>query len=72
MAHVAVAMDARRCFALRIFGKHLVDHLGMAMEAGVLRHAGISRLDLNRLVKIFERERQRMKEAVVGLGDPMA
>ena len=58
MSYVFVAVDTRRCFALRILRKHLVDYLGMAFEAGVLRDAGISRLDMNRLVKVFERECQ--------------
>ena len=58
MSYVFVAVDTRRCFARRIFRKHLLDHLGMAIEAGVLRHASISRLDMNWLVKVFERECQ--------------
>ena len=72
MSHVFVTMNARWCFAFRILREHLVDYLRVTIEAGILRHAGISWLDMNWLVKIFERERQGMKKTVVSLGDPMA
>ena len=58
MSHVFVTMDASRRLSLGILRKHLVDYLGMAIEAGVLRHASISRLDMNWLVKVLERECQ--------------
>ena len=67
-----MAMDAREHLAVRIGRKHLMHDFRVAVQARALRHAPIPRLDLNRLVKILQRERQRMKKPVVGLGDPFA
>jgi hypothetical protein len=44
----------------------------MAIEASVLRHPAIPRLDLYWFMKVLQREGQRMKKSVVGLGDPLA
>jgi hypothetical protein len=43
--------------------------LRMARKAGALRHTPIPRLYPDWLVKIFQRERQRMIEPIVGLGE---
>ena len=72
VADVAVAVDARGHVAVRAAGQHLVDEIGMAVEAGILRHASIAGFDLDRLVEVLQRERQRVEEAVVALGDPLA
>ena len=53
-------------------GEQRVNEVLMTMHARVLRHAPVARLDLNRLVKVLQRECQRMKEAVVPLHDPFA
>jgi hypothetical protein len=71
MADVAVAMDAGEHFTACLRWDHFVDEVLMAMQACALGHSTIPRLDLNWLVKVFECECQRMKEAVVGLGDPL-
>jgi hypothetical protein len=65
-------MNAGKHFALWFCRHHLVDDFLMTIQARVLRHAPIPRLDLNRLVKILKCERQRMEEPVVRLGDPFA
>ena len=70
--HVAVAMNAGMHFALGIGRQHLVNDVLVAVQARVLRHAPIPRLDLNRLVKVLKRKCQRMKESVVSLRDPFA
>jgi hypothetical protein len=72
MAHVAVAMNAREHFAVGVGWQHLVHDVGMTIEARVPSHPPVPRLDLNGLMKILQREGQRMKEAVVGLGNPLA
>jgi hypothetical protein len=68
---ILMAMDTERHFAAGIRRHHLVHGRGMAIDASVLGDAAVSRLDSNRLVKILERERQRVEKPVIGLGDPM-
>jgi hypothetical protein len=72
MPHVAVTVNARVHLALGFCRKHLVDNIDMAIEASVLRHPAIPRLDLYWFMKVLQREGQRMKKSVVGLGDPLA
>src|SRR5690606_35105662 len=72
MSHIAVAMDAVEHVPARLERQHVVDKIAVAMQARVLGHAAIARLDLNRLVKITGGKCQRMKEAVVGFHDPFA
>ena len=55
---VAVAMDAGQHLALGGDRKHLVDGFRVTVKTSVLRHAPVSRLDLNRLMKVLERKRQ--------------
>ena len=68
----AVAVNARKHFAIGIGWQHLVDDFLMAIQARVLRHAPIPWLDLNRLMEVLKRERHRMKKSVVGLRDPFS
>ena len=68
---VVVTMDAQHHFA-RIGGQHLMHEIGMTVDAGTLRYPPIARLDLNRLMEILERKRQRMKETVIRLGYPLS
>ena len=42
------------------------------MHARVLRYLSIARLDPQGIRVVVKRERQRMKEAIVGFGDPLA
>lgn len=65
-------MDAIEHVPACLSGEHVVNEIGVTMQTRPLRHATVARLDLNRLVKVFERERQRMEKPVVGLGDPFA
>ena len=43
--------------------------IGVAFQTIILEDAGVSWLDLNRLVKVLEGETLGMPTAVVGLGD---
>ena len=72
VSHVAVAVNAREHLAFVLRWKHFVHEIRVAVQARALRHAPIARLDLNRLVKVLQRERQRMKKSVVSLRDPFA
>ena len=49
-----------------------MNEVGVAMQTGILRDLAIARLDSQRLGIVVQRERQGMKEAVIGLGDPLA
>jgi hypothetical protein len=66
VANVAVAVDAGQRFAA-VGRQHLVNDCRVAIHACPLRHAPIPRLDLNRFVEVFKRERQRVEKAVVSL-----
>ena len=44
----------------------------MAVQTRALSHPPIPRFDPNRFAEVLQRESQRVKEAVVGLGDPFA
>lgn len=72
MARVTVAVDAHQHVAAGLGRKHWVHQIGVAVETGILRDPSIARLDLDRLVEIFQRECQRMKKTIVRLGDPFA
>jgi len=63
-----MTMDAKQHLSAGIFGKHLMHSICVAGNACPLSDAPVSRLDLDGLVKILKRERQRMIETVVGLG----
>lgn len=63
-------MNTGQHIAARLGWQHLMHQFLMTIEASALRHAPVARLDLNRLMKILQRKRQRMKEPVVPLGDP--
>ena len=70
MADVGVTVNASEHVAPRLKRKHLVHDFPMAMETRILCHASVSRLDLNRVMEVFKRESEGMKESVVGLGCP--
>jgi hypothetical protein len=53
--------------AFSVIRKHLVYDFRVTCKAGALGYAPISRLDPNRLVKVFQRERQRMIEPIICL-----
>ena len=72
MPHVAVAAHAREDLALGGDRKHLMHDFHMAVETRVLGHPPVPRLDLDRLMKILQREGQGMKKPVVRLGEPLA
>ena len=66
VANVAVAVHAGEHLAAIVCRQHLVNDCCVAIHASSLCHTPITRLDLNRLVEVFQRERQRVKKAVVG------
>ena len=66
MADARVAADARHGAAVRRGGVDIADDVLMTFAAGVLRHAPAAFLDLDRVVKVARRKRERMKEAVLG------
>jgi hypothetical protein len=72
VSDIAMAADAGEHLAASIGGKDCVDIFGVAMQTGVLRNAAIARFDADGIGEIFEREGERMEEAVVGLRDPFA
>ena len=72
MAGIAVAVDAQEHLASGFGRQHLMHEVRMAVQARVLRHAPVPRFDLDRFMEILQREGERMKEAVVCLGDPFA
>lgn len=52
--------------------QHVVNKVAVAVQARILRHQAIARLDLYGLVKLPRRKRQRMQKAVVGFREPLA
>lgn len=69
MTDTGVAFDTQLHLAARRFGQHRVHRLRMAIDATFLRDTPVALFNLNRLVKILQRKRQRMKKTIVGLGD---
>jgi hypothetical protein len=67
MAHGAMTMDARKHLTFGIFGKHLMHKIRVTGKTCALSDSPIPRLDLDGLVKVLQRECQRMIEAIVGL-----
>src|SRR5262245_38671582 len=65
-------MDTHQYFAVGLGWKHLVNNAFMTVQAGILSHAPVSRLNLNGLMKVFQRERRRMKEPVFSFRKPFA
>jgi hypothetical protein len=49
-------MDAGQHFGIFTAGQHLVNDCGVAIQAGTLRHAAVPGFDMNRIVKILQRE----------------
>lgn len=49
-----------------------MDDIRMAVQACLLGDSLVSGFGSNRFVEVFEREGQRVKEAVVRFGDPLA
>ena len=72
MSHAAMTVDTKQHLSIGIFGKHVMHGICVAGNACALSDAAVSLLDLDRLVKILQRERRRMVESVVGLGDESA
>jgi hypothetical protein len=72
MSDIGVAMHARKHFTARFGRQDLMHKVRMAMQAGLLSHAMISRFNSNGFVEILERKRQRMEKTVVGLGIPLS
>ena len=60
-----MAMYAQRHFAAGFCRQHLVHNILMTCKTRALRDAPVPWLDLNWLVKIFKRKRQRMIESVI-------
>lgn len=52
--------------------QHVVNKVAVAIQACILRHQTIARLDLYGLVKLPRRKRQRMQKPVIGFGEPLA
>jgi hypothetical protein len=70
VADVFMAVNAVQHFAISVGHQHFVNRRSVAVKTRILRHAPIPGLDLNWFVKIFERERQRVKKAIVRFGQP--
>lgn len=69
---VAVAMDAILHLTTRLRGQHVIHIVGVAIQARVLCHFPIARLNLNRFVEFTGGECERVEKAVVALGDPLS
>lgn len=72
MSDALVAVDAIEHVAAVLDGQHVVDELRVTVQASPLRHAAISRLDLNGVVNLARRKRERVEEAVVSLREPLS
>ncbi len=57
VSYIAVTADAGEHIAARLGGKDGVDVIGMAMQAGALRDATITRLDADGIGEVFQRKR---------------
>src|SRR4051812_8744761 len=73
MADAGMAAHA----AIRLVGKlavlsKMIDDIVMTVDAIPQEDAGVLRLDADRVGKILKRERLRVEEAVLGLGDVLA
>ncbi len=69
---VAVTMHTRKHVTAGFFRQHGMNEIPVATQTSILSHSAISGFDLDRFVKILQGERQRVKEPVVRLGDPLA
>ncbi len=67
-----MAMNAVGHVFVRGRGKQRVDEILMAIDTGALGNTSVSWFDLNRIGVVLKRKGDRMKEAVVRLGDPFA
>jgi hypothetical protein len=72
VAHSGVAMDAGQHFGIFTAGQHLVNDCGVAIQAGTLRHAAVPGFDMNRIVKILQRECQGVEKTVVRFHDQLS
>ena len=57
MTDVTMTMNARENFAVRVDRERLVQKIAVTIQARVLRHTLVARLDLNWFVKVVQRER---------------
>jgi hypothetical protein len=71
MADIVVTVNALQHFSARFFRQHLVNYRTMTIHAGVLGDTAVPWLDLNRFVKILQREGERMKESIVCFRNPL-
>ena len=72
MAHARVAADTLHRTSVGRVRINVADNVLVTFATCVLGDAPAPFLDLDGFVKIVRREGQRMKEAVVRLGDPFA
>ncbi|QDT66417.1 hypothetical protein V22_36840 [Calycomorphotria hydatis] len=80
MPHSRVTMDAGQhgIFIGKIIlilinnWQQRMHEVAMAIDTSLLSDTSIAFFNHNRITVIIERERQRMKETVIGLGDPLA
>src|SRR4029078_2235893 len=66
-----MAVDTQRRLAANQYPSHLMNGRRVAVNARTLRHAPISRLDLDWIVEVLKRERQRVIKPIISLGPPM-
>lgn len=72
MADARVTMDAREHVATGFGREHMIHKILVTMDTSILNNFAITRFDLDRVFEVARRERERMKETVVGFGDPFA
>lgn len=72
VADIGMTMDAVEHVAAGFGGHERMDKFTVTRNASALRDPAIARLDLNRFVKVFQRECQRVKKTVVRLRHPFA
>lgn len=68
MSHIAMAMNTGKSLPLSVIDQELMHEILMAVHTRMLCNASISRLDLNWLVKVVQRESDRVEETVVSFG----
>lgn len=72
VAHRVMTMNTVQHVPCRMFWQHGMHKVLMAIQAGTLSHAAIAIFNPDRFRKTSGRKSQRVKQAVVGLGNPFA
>ncbi len=70
MADACVAMDTREHVATGFGREHMIHKILVTMDTSLLNNGAIAWLDLDRVFEVARGEGERMKETVIGFGNP--